>query len=93
MDKNNRLMIEDNNSKFGTLNLIKELLPLDEEKNFIQVGRSTFEIYAAKKWFSSLSCMSISNYFNNIISFLIKKYVLKQKKKVNVSKKKQFNAF
>ena len=51
-------MIEDNNSKFGTLNLIKEPLSLVEEKVFLQVGRSTFEICASKKWFSAFSCMS-----------------------------------
>lgn len=57
--ENDKFILKDNCSKFGSLYLIKEPIPIFTNHILVQFGRSVLEIYTSKKWFVNLGCFGL----------------------------------
>jgi pSer/pThr/pTyr-binding forkhead associated (FHA) protein len=56
--ENNKLILKDNSSKFGTLFLSRKNIYIGQNHLFIQCGRTLLEVYSSKKWYSNFPCIS-----------------------------------
>ncbi len=54
--ENDKILLKDENSKFGTIIMEKTPIEISENKRVFQIGRSVIEINLKKKWYSRFLC-------------------------------------
>lgn len=54
--ENDKIILKDENSKFGTIILERNPLEIIENKRVFQLGRSVIEINLKRKWYSRFMC-------------------------------------
>lgn len=54
--EHDKIILKDENSKFGTIILEKSPIEITENKRIFQLGRSVIDINLKRKWYSRFMC-------------------------------------